>query len=370
MKKYTSEYFEKKYRILFDKLIQKDDFEIEIINERKKLGIPENGFLNHKELAKYIYDNLEKEERFQIAFMTFFFDEYLKKNNMTISNSDEDKEKFDNGFLEFMKITKKGKNIDSLAIIQNILEMSENHEKLFFVLLDNSFMRNKKMGKISKVISHLIQKYFGIELLDPYISSQFIEKYFLMGRNGVDFFIRKKVLCKNCRYIGVEYFSPIRADMEGQEEGPYSNNYIFNENTIRRLSIHFNSVFLIIKPYATKELVIQYIEDNWESLKDHMIEKNTFYKQFDVHPSIIKESDNEKNRLVYELNKLSKRDLLKKYKGSKDFTFTGIYKESIISAILEEEHNIKMSPDAIKKTATRFSKKIKTQIIPKDIGDI
>lgn len=55
MKKYTSEYFEKKYRILFDKLLQKDNFETDVLIGRKKLAIPENGFLNHKELAKYIY---------------------------------------------------------------------------------------------------------------------------------------------------------------------------------------------------------------------------------------------------------------------------------------------------------------------------
>jgi hypothetical protein len=136
------------------------------------------------------------------------------------------------------------------------------------------------------------------------------------------------------------------------------------------LSQHFNSVFLIIKPYATKELVLQYIEDNWDDLKEHIIEKNTFYKQFGVHPSIIKESDDEKNRLVYELNKLSKKELLKSYKGEQDFSHTGVYKEAIVSAILEEEYDIKMSADAVKKSASRFAKSIQVQKLPKDIRDI
>jgi predicted transcriptional regulator len=117
-------------------------------------------------------------------------------------------------------------------------------------------------------------------------------------------------------------------------------------------------------------MAIQYIEDNWDDLKEHITDKNTFYKQFDVHPSIIKESDDEKNRLVYELNKLSKKELLKKYKGEKNFNHKGIYKETIVSAILDEEYNIKMTSEAVKKSASRFAKSIQVQKIPKDIRDI
>jgi len=87
-----------------------------------------------------------------------------------------------------------------------------------------------------------------------------------------------------------------------------------------------------------------------------MTEKNTFYRQLGIHPSKIKESNFEQNGLIYELYKLSKKDLLKKYQGKVDFSGPDIYKETIISAMLEEEYNIKMSTDAIKKTATRFCK--------------
>ena len=56
--------------------------------------------------------------------------------------------------------------------------------------------------------------------------------------------------------------------------------------------------------------------------------------------------------------------------SKKDFNYKGLYKETIISAILEEEYNIKMSSDAIKKSAYRYSKSIQVQQIPKDIRDI
>ena len=134
--------------------------------------------------------------------------------------------------------------------------------------------------------------------------------------------------------------------------------------------IDFNSVFLIIKPYATKEEVLNYVEDNWDSLKKHVIEKNTFYKQYGVHPSKIKESDFERNRLIYELNKLSKKDLLKRYKGERDLSLKNIYKETIIAAILKEEYNASISPEAVKKAAARFDKTSRIKMLPKDIRDI
>jgi hypothetical protein len=198
----------------------------------------------------------------------------------------------------------------------------------------------------------------------------FVEKYLFLGDYGINKYIQQKVMCTNCRYIGVNHFSPTRNNMTGQDEGPYGKNYIFNKETVRLLSLHFNSVFLIIKPYATKEEVLQYIEDNWNNLKEHIIEKNTFYKQFDVHPSKIKESGFERNNLIYELYKVPKKELVKMYKGERDLSGAGIYKEMVISAILNEEHGIEMTPDAIKKTATRFAKSIKTERPPKDIEDI
>ncbi len=247
-------------------------------------------------------------------------------------------------------------------------ETIETHHSLFTKY--PFFEGNKYLSKLDKPVFKLMKKYWGVDLLDDHIIIHYIEKYLFMGQTGVNEYIRSKVSCHNCKYLGVEHFSPNRNNMDGQDKGPYSKDYLFNKQTTEMLSQYFNSAFVIIKPYATKEMVIQYIEDNWDDLKEHLIEKNTFYKQYDVHPSIIKESDDEKNRLVYELNKLSKKDILKRYKGTRDFNHKGIYKEAIVSAILEEEYEIKMSSDAVKKSASRFAKSIKIQQMPKDIRDI
>ena len=59
------------------------------------------------------------------------------------------------------------------------------------------------------------------------------------------------------------------------------------------------------------------------------------------------------------------------YKGERDFTLNkAYYKEAVISAILNEEHGIIITLDAIKKTATRFAKSIKLKKEPRDIRDI
>ena len=42
----------------------------------------------------------------------------------------------------------------------------------------------------------------------------------------------------------------------------------------------------------------------------------------------------------------------------------------VISKILEKRYNLKMSPDAIKRSATRFAKSIKIQKRQKDVRDI
>ena len=158
--------------------------------------------------------------------------------------------------------------------------------------------------------------------------------------------------------------------MDGRDEGPFSGKYLFNASAVKLLSSHFNSCFLIIKPYATKEQTIQYIKENWDHMKEHLITKNTFYKQAGVHPSKIKVSNFERNRLVYELYKLPKKELLDLYRGKKDFSLIGIYKETVIAAILKEQYEIEMSTDAIKKAATRFAKNARINNEPKDIRDI
>lgn len=231
-----------------------------------------------------------------------------------------------------------------------------------------SLEKNKTLSKLYPETMKLIQKFWSLDLLDEHIMGYFVERYLFLGDYGINQYIKSKIACPNCRYIGVNHFSPTRNNMKSKEA--FGKNYVFNDDTVRLLSIYFNCVFLIIEPYATKEEVLQYIEDNWDNLKEHIIEKNSFYKQYDVHPSKIKESNFEKNQLIYELYKQSKKELLKIYKGKENFSLSGIYKEMIISAILKEQYDIDISSEAVKKSATRFAKSTNTQKQPKDIRDI
>jgi hypothetical protein len=362
VKKYSTDYFEKKYKILFDKLLKKEGFIDDVKTIRKEIGLPSNGFVNVPELADFFISKMNKSDKKKLTMWAFLSAyEYEQKRRLT----DDDKDAFTKAFM------KKHKRDDGIGMLPMMIELGqaiEAHHNTFTKY--PLFEGNKYLSTLYKTTFKLMQKYWGVDLLDDHIIFHYIEKYLFMGQAGVNEYIKSKVSCHNCKYLGVDHFSPDRFNMEGQDKGPYSKEYIFNKQTVQMLSQQFNSVFLIIKPYATKELVLQYVEDNWDDLKDHIIEKNTFYKQFGVHPSIIKESDDEKNRLVYELNKLSKKELLKRYKGKQDFTNTGVYKETIVSAILEEEYDIKMSADAVKKSASRFAKSIQVQKLPKDIGDI
>lgn len=358
---YSADYFRKKYKILFEKLLQKEGFVNAIKTARKDLAIPvEKGFTSSSDLAEHLLKKLTKPER-ESVFILSFIERFEIENHIRVSESDRD------DFFKYFIKNKKGKD-SSIAITLYLQAMIEDHNNLF---TSNAILREYKFfSKLSPIVFKIFNKYWGVDLLDELVSVHFVEKYLFFGEGGVTHYIQEKISCPQCKYIGVDHFSPDRHDMQGKDEGAFSKNYIFNERFVRRLSMHFNSVFLIIKPYATKELVIQYIKDNWDDLKEHIIEKNTFYKQLGVHPSIIKESDSEKNRLVYELNKLSKKELLKRYKGENDFSHKGVYKEAIVSAILDEEYNIKMSSDAVKKSASRFAKSTKVQRMPKDIRDI
>jgi hypothetical protein len=359
MKKYSADYFEKKYKILFNKLLLKQGFLDDIKETRRELGLPENGYNNEADLAIYFISKMNKKEQ-QILSYIAFADNYYRKNNLPIN--DENRKKMVQAYAKESR-----KDIGSKTIFwfgQEILD----HTKMF--TKNVLFQKNKFLSKLFPKTIKLIRKFWWLDLLDEHIMGHFVERYLFLGENGVNQYIKARITCPMCRYIGVDHFSPDRGDMQGQDEGPYGKNYIFNKKTVRLLSLHFNSVFLIIKPYATKEEVLQYIEDNWNNLKEHIIEKNAFYKQFDIHPSKIKENDFERNNLIYELYKLPKKELIKMYKGERDLSGAGIYKEMVISAILNEEHGIEMTPDAIKKTATRFVKSIKTERPPKDIEDI
>lgn len=359
MKRFSADYFEKKFRILFSKIMAKEGFVDEVKKTRRKLGLPENGFDNETNLALYFISKMNKKEQYLLSFSSFM-DDYHRKNSLPMTDENGDK-----AIQAFEKERQKEKNIKMIFWFGQEL-LDHNH-----MLTQNVwFDKNKFLLKLFPETIKLIRKFWGLDLLDEHIMGHFVEKYLFLGQYGINKYIQEKIVCSNCRYIGVNHFSPTRNNMDGQDEGAYGKNYIFNKETVRLLSLHFNSVFLIIKPYATKEETLQYIEDNWNSLKEHIIEKNTFYKQFDVHPSKIKESDFEKNNLVYELYKLPKKELIEMYKGDRDFSGSDIYKEMVVSAILEKDYGIKMSTDAIKKSANRFLKLNKTIKIPKDIRDI
>ncbi len=361
MKKYSAEFFKKKFEILFNKLTIKEGFADEVKKIRKELNIPvENGFLDSLELAEFLFKKLTKQEKENVTILGFI-DQYETENHTRVSEKDKEK------FFKYLLKNRKLKN-NHLVGISFFVGIIEDHNNLF---TSNTLLRETSFfSKLSPIVFKLLNKYWGFDLLDEWITIHFVEKYLFLGEKGVNEYIKAKISCSGCRYIGIDHFSPNRHDMEGQDEGLFSKKYIFNKNFVKQLSRHFNSVFLVIKPYATKEEMLNYIEDNWNWLKEHLIEKNTFYGQLGVNPSKIKESDFELNKLVYELCKLPKRGLIKMYKGEKDFSATGFYKEMVISAILKEEHGIDMSPDAIKKTATRFSKSTKLRNQPKDIRDI
>ncbi len=364
MKKYSSEYFEKKFRILFDRLLVKEGFLDAVKETRKKLVLPEGGFGNESELAHYLIGKMGKDEQISLAFLAFVED-YADKNNLALAEENREE------VIQAFRKEYGGKKDTTVVMTQMVFELGrdilEHHQMFTQNIL---FRKNKFLSKLFPETMKLIRKFWGLDLLDEHIYAHFVERYLFLGEYGVNQYIKIKLACPSCRYIGVDHFSPNRTNMSGQDKGPHSNGYVFNKEAVRRLSLHFNSVFLIIKPYATKEAVLQYIEDNWGWLKEHIIEKNTFYEQFGVHPSKIKESDLERNRLVYELYKLPKKEVVKMYNGERDFSIPNIYKEMVVSAILQEKYQIEMTSDAVKKTAARFAQNIQVKKEPKDIGDI
>ncbi len=296
MKKYSSEYFEKKYRILFNKLLIKQGFLDSVKETRKRLGLPENGFNNETELASYFVNKMSREEKMALSFFAFVSD-YSRKN--AIEDNDESKEKTIKAYMGYIAgcQKKKNKDMEIVPMIIYLTELISYHEQMITKIY--SLEKNKTLSKLYPETLKLIRKFWALDLLDEHIMGHFVEKYLFFGDYGINQYIKSKIACPNCRYIGVNHFSPTRSNMKSQDA--FSKNYIFNDDTVRLLSIYFNCVFLIIEPYATKEEVLQYIKDNWDNLKEHIIEKNSFYKQYDVHPSKIKESDFDKNHLIYSL---------------------------------------------------------------------
>lgn len=62
MKKFSADYFEKKFRILFNKIQAKEGFLDEVKKTRKKLGLPDNGFDNDTDLAFFLVEKMSKKE--------------------------------------------------------------------------------------------------------------------------------------------------------------------------------------------------------------------------------------------------------------------------------------------------------------------
>ena len=90
MKKFSAEYFEKKYRILFNKLFVKRGFSDTVKELRKKLEIPDNGFTNETDLACFVISKMNAEEQRSIAFLAFIED-YARKNNLTLENENKER---------------------------------------------------------------------------------------------------------------------------------------------------------------------------------------------------------------------------------------------------------------------------------------
>lgn len=361
MKKYSDRDFKKKFNVLSDRLQTKEGFKEAVQETRIKLGIPKDGFSDEAELAEFLIKKMSKEEQKVFTFLAFV-ESYAHQNKIVID--DNNRKEVTEAFL------KKGYSggISMVAMMFELIKGISDHNN--FITQYPLFKKDKHLSKLFPEMIKICKKFWGIDMLDQPVMTHMVEKYLFLGNSGINSYIQKKILCPTCRYMGIEHFSPERHNMLGQDKGAFSKDYIFNEATVRRLSAYFDSVFIIIRPYSNKEEVISYIEDNWDSLKWHVTEKNKFYEQMGYKGSRVRESDIEKNQLIYELYKLSKKELLKKYNGQDNLSLPGIYKESIISRILSEEYQIEMTPDAIKKSATRFAKSILVKNKPKDIRDI
>lgn len=361
MKKFSVEYYKEKFLILWERLRAKEGFEEEIARIRAELGIPEDGFSSDVDLAYFLIDRLNDEE--QESFPYILYIPKFESKNQTFVKSEED---FDELYRQFDEEI--GEENFPRFVLQSLLDYIKPEADSFtsFPLMKLS----EENSKLKPICLSLSSKFFSFDLLDELIIFQFIERYLFLGENGVIRHIDAKVTCTCCRHIGVKHFSPNASHMQGREDGVFSKDYIFNEGAVRLLSQHVHSLFLIIKPYSTKQQIIKYVEENWDSLKQSLDEKNKFYIQAGVKIGKLKKRDNNKNRLVYELSKESKKDLEERYKALDTGFATPRYKDSIISAILKHEFAIDMSSDAVKKSYQRYAKSDDLMKNPKDIRDI
>jgi ribosomal protein S8 len=149
VKKYSDDYFEKKYIILFDKLLQKEGFVDDIKATRKELGLPVNGFANGPELAFFFINKLTKDQQHSLTFFAFLR-AYENEHKMRVS--DENREEV---IKAFMKEYKKG-----IGMVPMMVELGytiETHHNLFTKY--PFFEGNKYLSKLYKSVFKLMQKY-------------------------------------------------------------------------------------------------------------------------------------------------------------------------------------------------------------------
>lgn len=155
MKKYTDTYFEKKYKILFDKLAKKEGFEEAIIKTRVELGIPETGFANTPELAHFLANKLTKSEQRMVTFFAFA-NAYEYEKQMVIT--EENRKEVVNAFV------KKGYK-DGIGMLPIMFELSKNiesHHNLFTKHF--LFQESKRLSKLYQAVISLMKQYWGVLL--------------------------------------------------------------------------------------------------------------------------------------------------------------------------------------------------------------
>ena len=122
MKKYSKEYFEEKFEILYKKLLQKEGFIDAVKSTRKELLIPEDGFPSTLELSDYLMKRLSKKEK-EITSSICFMQQYEHKNGQ-INEEDMQKvaEEFDKRFKD---------NFSPIAILVSFQMHLDGHNDFF-----------------------------------------------------------------------------------------------------------------------------------------------------------------------------------------------------------------------------------------------
>src|SRR3990167_6476645 len=154
MKKYSVDYFEKKYKILADKLLQKEGFTEAVKETRKELGLPENGFGNGPELAFFIVGKMSKEEQQSLTFFAFV-EAYAFENKIAIT--DENRVEITSAFLK--KGYKRG--ISMVAMMFELAKNIESHHALFTTY--PTFDKNKYLSKLSPAVKKLMERFWGVD---------------------------------------------------------------------------------------------------------------------------------------------------------------------------------------------------------------